>query len=96
MLAHLKPLVIDLEIRQDDRAEDMKEKCPCCTTGIDPEEIYTDWFYCWVCEKDFPYHRERLNPEGGNNFKYPKDGILSPDWIVNLVSTCDSPTSENK
>lgn len=37
---------------------------------------------------------ERLNPEGINIKKF--DGILNPDWIVNLVNTCDSPTCENK
>jgi len=32
-----------------------KEKCPCCKTGLDPEEIYTDFFYCGVCHRNFPY-----------------------------------------
>lgn len=32
-----------------------KERCQCCNTGLDPEEIYTDFFYCAVCHKNFPY-----------------------------------------
>jgi hypothetical protein len=42
----------------------MKDKCQCCNTGLNPEEIYGDWFYCAVCHRNFPYQPERLNPEG--------------------------------
>ena len=35
---------------------------------------------------------ERLNPEDIKPF----DGILSPNWLVNLVNVCDSPNCENK
>ncbi len=44
------------------------------------------------CKCETTYHRERLNPEDIKPF----DGILSPDWIVNLVNVCDSPNSDNK
>lgn len=40
-----------------------KERCQCCNTGIDPEEIYTDYFYCGVCHKNFPYQPERSKRE---------------------------------
>jgi hypothetical protein len=35
---------------------------------------------------------ERLNPKDIKSF----DGILNPDWVVNLVNVCDSPNTENK
>lgn len=43
---------------------------------------------CDICD----FQPKRLNPEDIKQF----DGILSPDWVVNLVSVCDSPNSDNK
>lgn len=31
------------------------KKCPECKNEIDPLEIYGDWFYCFVCNKNFDY-----------------------------------------
>jgi hypothetical protein len=97
MIAHLKPWVIDLKARQGNKAEDMKDnsKYTCSKCG---EIDYGKFPHC-KCEREYEkemkeYHRERLNPEGAN--KLPADGILDPDWTVNLVSTCDSPNSEYK
>lgn len=50
-----------------------------------------DKFVYWECSC-FKNQPERLNPKDIKPF----DGILSPDWVVNLVNVCDSPTTENK
>ena len=41
----------------------MQEICENCKNKILLHEIYTDWFYCLFCNKNFAYHRERTNPE---------------------------------
>lgn len=32
-----------------------KERCQTCKHPIDLSDIYTDFYYCIYCEKDFPY-----------------------------------------
>ena len=63
------------------------EKCQCCNTGIDPEEIYTDFFYCGVCHNNFPYQPERLSEK---TYYRNEDGTYPH---LEPVIGCDSLTS---
>lgn len=61
--------------------------CNKCKVEEMVDDYYSDEWKCPKCNQP-----ERLNPGGAFEF----NPILSPDWVVNLKSTCDSPTPENK
>jgi len=35
-------------------------KCKTCNQEIDETEIYTDWYYCENCKKDYPMKKFKL------------------------------------
>ncbi len=73
-------------------------KCRECNKSLlNQGYIHLNGTYDYFCYNCMPSMQpERLSPEGANKFKWPEDGILNPDWVVNLKSTSDSPNSVNK
>lgn len=60
------------------------DTCQKCKTIIDPTEIYGDWFYCKVCQKEWTYQPERSKREDIDDLGHIIRGVPTTEesWCV--------------